>query len=94
VIDPRPYRIALSSAQAQLERARSSARFAQMQERRVQPLIEDQAISRQEYDQRTTSLTQGNADVRAAEAAVATPASISISRKCARRSLGASVVRC
>ena len=43
-----------------------------MQEKRAQPLIEDQAISREEYDQRTTNLTQGNADVRAAEAAVAT----------------------
>ncbi|WON73461.1 efflux RND transporter periplasmic adaptor subunit [Nitrosospira sp. Is2] len=71
VIDPRPYRIALDSAQAQLERAHSSAQFAHLQERRAQPLIEDQAISRQEYDQRTTNLTQGNADVRAAEAAVA-----------------------
>jgi len=71
VIDPRPYRIALDSAQAQLERAHSSAQFAQMQERRAQPLIGEQAISRQEYDQRTTNLTQGNADVRAAEAAVA-----------------------
>ena len=39
VIDPRPYRIALDSAQAQLERAHSSAQFAQMQERRAQPLI-------------------------------------------------------
>ncbi len=71
VIDPRPYRIALDSAQAQLERAHSSAQFAQFQEKRAQPLIEDQAISRQEYDQRTTNLTQSNADVRAAEAAVA-----------------------
>ena len=71
VIDPRPYRIALDSAQAQLERARSSARYAQFQEKRAQPLIEDQAISREEYDQRTTNLTQSNADVRAAEAAVA-----------------------
>jgi multidrug efflux system membrane fusion protein len=71
VIDPRPYRIALDSARAQLERAHSSAQFAQLQERRAQPLIEEQAISRGEYDQRTTNLTQGNADVRAAEAAVA-----------------------
>ena len=71
VIDPRPYRIALDSAQAQLERARSSAEFAHLQEKRAQPLIGEQAISREEYDQRTTNLTQGNADVRAAEAAVA-----------------------
>jgi multidrug efflux system membrane fusion protein len=72
VIDPRPYRIALDSAQAQLERARSAAQFADLQERRAQPMIEQQAISRGEYDQRATNLTQGNADVRAAEAAVAT----------------------
>ena len=43
VIDPRPYRIALDSARAQLERAHSSAQFAQLQERRAQPLIEEQA---------------------------------------------------
>jgi multidrug efflux system membrane fusion protein len=72
VIDPRPYRIALDNAQAELERARSAAQFAYLQERRAQPLIEEQAISRGEYDQRTTSLTQSNANVRAAEAAVAT----------------------
>ena len=36
VIDPRPYRAALDSALAQLERARASAQLAQAQDKRAQ----------------------------------------------------------
>lgn len=72
VIDQRPYRAALDSALAGLERARSEARLAQTQDRRAQALIEARAISREEFETRKAATAQGNAGVRAAEAAVAT----------------------
>ncbi|KGM57626.1 acriflavin resistance protein AcrA [Lysobacter arseniciresistens ZS79] len=72
VIDPRPYRAALAQAEANLERARSEARLADAQHERAQSLIKAQAISREEAEARRAAAAQGNAAVRAAEAAVAT----------------------
>ena len=72
VIDPRPYRAAYDSAVAQLARARAAEQLAQEQERRAQRLIAGKAISREEFDMRRADSTQSSADVRAAEAAVAT----------------------
>ena len=71
VIDPRPYRATLDQAQAQLERARAEARLAQTQDKRAQSLVEAKAISREEFETRRSATAQGNAAVRAAEAAVA-----------------------
>ncbi|RFB79763.1 efflux RND transporter periplasmic adaptor subunit [Methylovirgula sp. 4M-Z18] len=72
VIDPRPYQAVLDNAQAQLERAHATADLAQIQQRRAQLLLDQKAISREDYDTRTSGLAQSSADVRAAEAAVAT----------------------
>lgn len=72
VIDPRPYRAAYDSAVAQLARARAAEKLAQANEKRAQALIAARAISREEFDTRSAGSTQSNADVRAAEAAVAT----------------------
>ena len=72
VIDQRPYRAALDRALADLERARSEARLAKTQDVRAQQLIEAKAISREEFETRKAATAQGNAAVRAAEAAVAT----------------------
>ncbi|HJR73925.1 MAG TPA: efflux RND transporter periplasmic adaptor subunit [Luteimonas sp.] len=71
VIDQRRYRAELNRAQADLERARSEARLAQSQDARAQTLLEAKAISREEFDTRKAATAQGNATVRAAEAAVA-----------------------
>ena len=71
VIDPRPYRAALDQAQAQLERARAEARLARTQHERAQSLVEARAISREEFETRRAGSAQGDAGVRAAEAAVA-----------------------
>ncbi|GAB3390675.1 efflux RND transporter periplasmic adaptor subunit [Lysobacter fragariae] len=71
VIDPRPYQATLDRALADLESARSQARLAQMQDVRAQQLIEAKAISREEFETRKAATSQGNAGVRAAEAAVA-----------------------
>jgi multidrug efflux system membrane fusion protein len=72
VIDARPYKAAYDSAAAQLERARAVAQLARAQEQRARTLIAANAISREEVDTRRAGLAQGDADVRAAEAALAT----------------------
>ncbi len=71
VIDPRPYKAALDQANAQLQRARAEAKLAQAQDARAQTLIEAKAISREEFETRKAASAQGDAGVRAAEAAVA-----------------------
>ncbi len=72
VIDQRPYKAALDRALADLARARSEARLAHSQDTRAQELIEAKAISREEFETRKAATAQGEAAVRAAEAAVAT----------------------
>ncbi|RPE80179.1 efflux RND transporter periplasmic adaptor subunit [Vulcaniibacterium tengchongense] len=71
VIDPRPYRARLAQAEADLERARAEARLARAQDERARTLLEAKAISREEFESRRAALTQGDAAVRAAEAALA-----------------------
>ena len=71
-IDPRPYQAELARAEAELERARSAAALAASDVQRAGKLVAAQAISREEYDSRTSAEAQGGATVRAAEAAVRT----------------------
>ena len=71
-IDPRPYQATLAQAQAELEKARSAAALAANDVERAGKLVKAQAISREEYDSRTSAEAQGGATVRAAEAAVQT----------------------
>jgi membrane fusion protein, multidrug efflux system len=71
-IDPRPYQADLSHAVAELEGARSAAALAKSDVERASKLVNVQAISREEYDSRTSAETQGGASVRAAEAAAQT----------------------
>jgi membrane fusion protein, multidrug efflux system len=71
VIDPRPYRAALDQALADLERAKSEARLAKSQDARAESLVAAKAISREEFETRRAATAQGDAGVRAAEAAVA-----------------------
>ena len=72
VIDPRPYKAARDNAAAQLERAKATARLADILDQRSQQLIKTGAISRNEFDRTSTSLAQANAEVNAAEAALET----------------------
>ncbi|AXA25712.1 efflux transporter periplasmic adaptor subunit [Pseudomonas putida] len=74
VIDQRPYRNALDSARAQLERARASLAFASQQDLRAQQLLKSSAVSREEAEQKRSAREQSQAEVRAAESAVATAA--------------------
>ena len=71
-IDPRPYQADLERAQAQLEQARTAAELAAREVARAEKLVTVQAISREEFDSRTSAEANGSAAVRAAEAAVET----------------------
>jgi RND family efflux transporter MFP subunit len=71
-IDPRPYQADLDRAQAQLEQARTAAELAQREVARAEKLVNVQAISREEFDSRTSAQANTVAAVRAAEAAVET----------------------
>ena len=70
-IDPRPYQATLARAEAELEVARSRAQLAGRDVVRAERLVAVQAISREEFDTRTAGQVEGEAEVRAAAAAVA-----------------------
>ena len=70
LIDQRSYRAAFDRARAELERARSEAKLAASELARAQTLVDARAISGEEFDARKAAATQGNAAVRAAEAAL------------------------
>jgi RND family efflux transporter MFP subunit len=82
-IDPRPYQADLERAQAQLEQARTAAELAVREVGRAERLVNVNAISREEFETRTSAQANGSAAVRAAEAAVST----------ARLNLGWTLVR-
>ena len=71
-IDPRPYQAELARVVAELESARSAAALAKSEKQRAVTLVDMQAISREEFDSRTSAEVQSDAQVRAAEAAVET----------------------
>ena len=71
VIDRRPYRTALDSARAQLERARASLALASQQDLRAQQLLKSSAVSKEEAEQKRAARDQSLADVHTAESAVA-----------------------
>lgn len=69
-IDARPYEAEVARAEAELERARTRKQLADMELERAQRLVSTQAISREELDARTSGRAEGDAAIRAAEAAV------------------------
>lgn len=71
VIDPRPYRAALDSEVARLERAQASSVLAQKQAQRSSALLKANASSQEESERTEAEYEQSQADVSAAEAAVA-----------------------
>src|SRR5689334_4131602 len=70
-IDPRPYRAALDSATARLERARATVQLAQVRDQRARTLVQTSAVSQDEADTRHATYLQSQADVLDAEAALA-----------------------
>ena len=71
VIDPRPYEVALSQAQAQLFRDQAQLRDAQLNYERYKGLLQDSgAVSQQQVDTQRASADQLEGAVRADQAAV------------------------
>ncbi|HZX28856.1 MAG TPA: efflux RND transporter periplasmic adaptor subunit [Telluria sp.] len=71
-IDAAPYQAALQSAQASLARAQANLTQASAQAERYKPLVEANAVSKQEYVNVVAAQKQAEADVAAGKAAVQT----------------------
>lgn len=71
-IDPAPYRAALQSAQAALARAQANLGQATAQVDRFRPLVEANAISKQDFVNAIAAQKSAQADVAAGQAAVQT----------------------
>ena len=69
-IDPAPYRAALASAEASVARAEAAQQSARATANRYRPLVAQNAVSRQDYDNALGAQRQAEADVASARAAV------------------------
>jgi RND family efflux transporter MFP subunit len=69
-IDARPYEAEHKRAKAELARARTQQQLAQSERERATKLLEQRAISREEFDSRVSGSEQAVANVQAAEAAL------------------------
>ena len=70
IIDPRPYQADYDRAKAGLELAKSQQALASIEAARVQKLKDSGAVSREELDERLSSLNQQQANVSGAKAAL------------------------
>jgi membrane fusion protein (multidrug efflux system) len=71
-IDPAPYQAALDSAQAALAKANANLTQATAQAERYKPLVEANAVSKQDYINVVAAQKQAEADVASGKAAVKT----------------------
>jgi len=71
LIDPAPFKADHDSARATLAKAEATLYQARLQEQRYRELVDDKAVSRQEYDNAKASFLQADAEVAAAKAALA-----------------------
>lgn len=71
-IDAAPYRAAFESAQASAAKSQANLAQAAAQVERYKPLVEADAVSKQEFNALVTAQKQAEADVAAAKAAVQT----------------------
>jgi multidrug efflux system membrane fusion protein len=72
VIDPKPYKAQLDSAQASLAQAKATLDLAKIQFARDQELVGTRAISKQDYDTKKNTVDVNQAQVEAAQAAIET----------------------
>jgi membrane fusion protein, multidrug efflux system len=70
VIDPRPYKAQVDSAQATLAQAKAALDLAKIQFARDEEVIGSNAISKQDYDTKKNTVDVDEAQVEAAEAAL------------------------
>lgn len=71
-IDPRPYQARVKAARAELAQARSGLQLASSEASRAERLLQNRAISQEEYDQRQAALLGARARIDAAQAALET----------------------
>jgi membrane fusion protein, multidrug efflux system len=64
-IDPAPYQIALEQARAALAQAQATSEQSQREEKRLKPLADEQAVSRKDYDDATSTTKTSAAQVQA-----------------------------
>ena len=72
VIDPRPYKAQVDSAQAALAQAKAALELAKIQFARDEEVIAAHAISKQDYDTKKNAVDVNQAQVEAAQAALET----------------------
>jgi RND family efflux transporter MFP subunit len=70
VIDPRPYRIAVEQAKADVERASAKLQIASLDVQRAAPLVRTQSVTEREYDTRRATERDAAGQVAASEAAL------------------------
>lgn len=71
-IDPAPYQAALDNAKAALHKSEASLSSIRYRADRYRELLQDKAVSRQEYDDASASLKQNEADIQYWKAMVET----------------------
>jgi len=70
VIDPRPYRIAVEQAKADVDRAKAKLDIARLDVQRAAPLVRSQAVTEREFDTRRSTERDAAAQVASFEAAL------------------------
>jgi RND family efflux transporter MFP subunit len=70
VIDPRPYRLAVEQAKADLERAKAKLEIASLDVQRAEPLVRNRSVTEREYDTRRSVERDAAGQVASAEAAL------------------------
>jgi len=91
-IDPSPYQAQVASARAAVARARAAIASSQALARRYGELVKINAISRQDFENATTSAQQAQADVAAQQAALRT-AQIDLGRTTVRAAISGRIGR-
>ncbi|WP_194791633.1 MexC family multidrug efflux RND transporter periplasmic adaptor subunit [Pseudomonas sp. UFMG81] len=71
-IDPAPFKAALARAEGDLARAQAVQQEAQARVKRYEPLVQIEAVSRQDFDSASAELRSAQAAVRSAQADVQT----------------------
>ena len=69
IIDPRPYRIAVEQAKADVERAKAKLDIAALDVQRATPLVRSQTLTEREFDTRRANERDAAAQVASLEAA-------------------------
>ena len=68
LIDPAPYELAVQEARAAVAQERVRRDLAEVEAKRLQPLVEEKAVSQRELDQQVSTARQSGAAIAAAEA--------------------------